>query len=184
MAILKIHKDDSEYLHKKADLVTFPLSDEVNTLISDMKETLNSKKSAVGLAAPQVGASLAIIVCKLANLEEPFVMINPTIIKSADMDHGQFEMCLSYPDEVYDVVRAKRIAVRFYDEFGYHYVLKYRTQDATIIQHEVDHLLGITIKDRGKPVNKQVVDAILGALSGDNKDLDLEEGEGDNNEED
>ena len=46
-------------------------------------------------------------------------MINPSIVKAADYGAPRFEMCLSYPEEVYDISRANVIAVRFYNERRY-----------------------------------------------------------------
>ena len=164
MSSLRIHLDDSPYLHQKTKDVTFPLSQDVKELIGDMKDTLCSTEYATGLAAPQVGSGLNLFVYRTDEHPAPMVMINPTIIKSADFSHGQCEMCLSYPKQIYKVVRAKRITVRFYDEFGEHYVLKYRGFEAMIIQHEVDHLLGLTIKDRGQKVKDEVAKQILESI--------------------
>lgn len=165
MSVLKIHKDDSHYLHTPTLDVEFPLADDVKQLIKDMKETMLSKGTAVGLAAPQVGVSQAIIVWRGEGSKEPQVMINPHIIRSADFNHGQYEMCLSYPNEIYEVVRAKRITVRFFDENGEHYVLKYRGFEASIIQHEVDHLMGLTLKDRGTKLDQEIANQLLGIIT-------------------
>lgn len=170
MSILKIHKDDSPYLHRRSTDVQFPLSEDVLELISDMKDTLMASKTAVGLAAPQVGANLRIFVYRTDVHPAPMVIINPDIIKSADMNHGQYEMCLSYPNQVFEVVRAKRIVVRFFDEEGKHYILKYRGFEACVIQHETDHLLGLTIKDRGEMLDPELTKKILDINFGGNVD--------------
>lgn len=179
MSILKIHTDESEYLHKPAAEVSFPLDKETKQLIADMKETLLARSSAVGLAAPQVGSSLQILVYLYASMKEPMVMINPSIVKAADYGAPQFEMCLSYPEEVYDISRAKRIAVRFYNEDGTHVVLKYRNEEARIIQHESDHLLGITIKDRGRKVPEEELKELVNKFLNEEGLLDEEDNEED-----
>ena len=161
MANLEIYKDSSPYLHTKSTDVKFPLTNDVKTLISDMKDTLCNTEFAAGLAAPQVGKLLNLFVYRTDEHPSPMVMINPVIIKACDYSHGQCEMCLSYPGQVYKVHRAKRIAVRFFDEFGEHYVLKYRGFEAMIIQHEVDHLLGLTIKDRGEKLPEELTRKLL-----------------------
>lgn len=161
MSILKIHEDDSPYLHKACKDVEFPLTEDVRELISDMIDTLMSSRTAVGLAAPQVGASLNIFVYRTDTHPKPMVVINPKIIKASDYNHGQYEMCLSYPNQLYEVVRAKRIAIRYFDEEGQHYVLKFRGFEAIILQHETDHLLGLTIKDRGEKLDNELARKIL-----------------------
>ena len=162
MSIKTIHTDESSYLHKKADTVTFPLTGDIKELITDLKDTLQASSTAAGIAAPQIGASDAIFVYRLNAEMEPVVMINPTIIKSADFGKPMYEMCLSYPNEIYEVVRAKRIVVRFFNEQGEHSILKYRGHEATIIQHETDHLLGLTIKDKGEQVDPIIAAQLLG----------------------
>lgn len=175
MSILKIHKDDSQYLHQRCTDVKFPLTLETHELIRDMKETLLSHKTAVGLAAPQVGANLNIFVYRTDKHPHPIVIINPTIIKAADLNHGQYEMCLSYPNQLFEVVRAKRIVLRFFDEDGEHYVLKYRGFEATVIQHETDHLLGLTIKDRGTKLDQELTRKLLDLQFGGGEDEQEEE---------
>lgn len=167
MSILKIHGDDSQYLHTKCKDVSFPLSDDVRELIHDMKDTLMASNTAVGLAAPQVGSSLRIFVYRTDTHPQPMVVINPDIIKAADLNHGQYEMCLSYPNQLFEVVRAKRIVIRYFDEDGEHYVLKYRGFEAVVLQHETDHLLGLTIKDRGTKLDPELTKKILNIQFGD-----------------
>lgn len=175
MSILQIHKDNSNYLHTKCSDVKFPLDQETKELISDMKDTLCNTEYATGLAAPQVGASVNIFVYRTDEHPAPMVMINPVIIKAADYSRGQCEMCLSYPNQIYKVSRAKRIAVRFFDEFGEHYVLKYRGFEAMIIQHETDHLLGLTIKDRGEKLSDELTQKMLRMARGEQLEENDEE---------
>lgn len=175
MSNLFIRTDEYEILHKKCKDVKFPLDFKTKELIDDMKNYLLTTEYATGLAANQVGSDLNLFVYRTDYHPSPMVMINPIIIKSGDLSHGQCEMCLSYPKQIYKVVRAKRIAVRFFDEMGEHYVLKYRGFEAMIIQHEIDHLLGITIKDRGVKISDKVAKEVLGMLD-KKEDLTDEEG--------
>ena len=174
---LTIHTDESPILHQKSVDVKFPLNQETKQLIEDMKNFLCTTDYATGVAAPQVGKNLNLFVYRTDQHPSPMVMINPVIIKSADFSHGQCEMCLSYPKQIYRVVRAKRISVRFFDEFGEHYVLKYRGFEAMIIQHEIDHLLGITIKDRGQKVNDAVTKQVIEMMEHPEEELNEEEGD-------
>lgn len=169
MSIKNIHTDESTYLHNKTDDISFPLNADIIELITDLKDTLTASDSAAGVAAPQIGAAFSVFVYRTSESMEPFVMINPKIIKAADYGKPQYEMCLSYPGEIYEVQRAKRITVRFFNEQGEHLILKFRGHEAVIIQHETDHLLGLTIKDRGEQVDPDLAARLLG-LNSEEKD--------------
>lgn len=174
MAIANILTDESDYLHNRTKDVVFPLSEEIKALIQDLKDTLLDTDTGAGLAAPQIGAPFSIFVYRTNEHPEPVVVINPSIIKAADYGKPEYEMCLSYPYQIYSVERAKRIAVRFYDEEGNHSNLKYRGHEAVIIQHETDHLLGLTIKDRGQLLDKKTTMQLLGIKDVDEEELELD----------
>lgn len=97
--------------------------------------------NALGIAANQIGESLRIMICG----EE--VMINP-VLKSGKYPHISVEGCLSIPGKLYHIVRSDQIEVGFWSEDG---CKQWRTlygQDAAVVQHEIDHLDGITLIDR------------------------------------
>lgn len=171
MGIRNIETDGSEYLTQVSRQVEWPLTDAAKDVIQDLKDTMASAPNATGLAAPQIGSNLAIIIYKCAQQTPPTIMINPRIVKAADFeDSPKMEMCLSFPRQIYSVPRYKRIAVHFEDELGDVYVLKYRGFEARILQHEIDHLQGLTIKDKGALLDEETTEMLLGG-DYDEKDL-------------
>lgn len=107
----------------------------------------------VGLAANQIGKDLALFVIdgKLAQESKaPDVYINPEITEySKDQDEME-EGCLSIPGYYVQVKRAKKIKIKFIDENGGKIKLKTRGFLARVLQHETDHLSGLTIKNRAE----------------------------------
>ncbi|MCK5609251.1 peptide deformylase [Candidatus Pacearchaeota archaeon] len=106
------------------------------------------RNNGAGLAAPQVGISKRIIVWRNRE-DERFVGVNPIITYG----HGKIttkEGCLSVPNIQRDIKRARVIEFWSHDENGerVHYDMK--NMDAVIIQHEIDHLNGVTILDDTK----------------------------------
>jgi peptide deformylase len=103
----------------------------------------------IGLAAPQIGVSLRLVVLDLAPDGEaaPMVLVNPEITAASDELVAREEGCLSLPGQYAEVVRPARISVAFEDQDG-----KRRTLDAdgllaACIQHEIDHLDGVLFVD-------------------------------------
>ena len=115
-------------------------------LIEKMKKTLTKEKTGVGLAAPQVGKNLRIIVAVLG--KKTIVFINPEIITHSETTNQDEEGCLSIPKMFGTVERWNKIELKFYDE---KFSLKTRILtdfDARIVQHEIDHLDGILFTDK------------------------------------
>lgn len=102
----------------------------------------------IGLAAPQVGISKRLIVFRLGNV--PKTIINPIITKRKLGKMRSMEGCLSFPETIkgerIQMSRDKQIVVEGFNEYWKPVKLKLRGLDACVIQHEIDHLNGITIK--------------------------------------
>ena len=79
-------------------------------------------------------------------------------------------MCLSYPGRIYYVPRYKNITVFFQDETGESYVLKYSGFEARVLQHEIDHLDGLTIDDRGELLDEDSTRELLGEINDGKKE--------------
>lgn len=143
-------------------------------LVDDMFETLAASEG-VGLAAPQVGKSIRVVVIDLDVLSEDLpeykdfrkAFINPHILevdensKKETMEEG----CLSIPGIHESVVRPTRIHVKYQDiDFTEHdeWVEGYL---ARVMQHEFDHLEGRMFVDRLSPLRKQLVKNKLKAIS-------------------
>lgn len=116
------------------------VTDEIRQLIADMKETMTGA-GAVGLAAPQVGQSLRVIVVRRSP-DRIVAFINPTFVIREGCQKGQ-EGCLSVPGVWVDKERAQRIVVRALNERGDDFQVDAKGVYARIIQHECDHLDGI-----------------------------------------
>ena len=119
-------------------------------LVLDMKKAM-AENNGVGLAANQVGKDLAVFVIdqKLAednNVSDVF--INPEITEYSKDGDETGEGCLSIPDYWAPIKRAKKIKIKAVDENGNKIKFKARGFLARVLQHETDHLNGLTIKDR------------------------------------
>ena len=120
----------------------------IKGLILDMLETMMAGGNSVGLAAPQVGQSLRIIVAQAAPDEKAIALINPKITRKSFAKEVAEEGCLSLPNAYYPVKRAKRIVVKGLNIRGEKVRLKMAGLWARVIQHEIEHLDGILISDK------------------------------------
>ncbi len=119
-------------------------------LVLDMKKAMR-ENNGVGIAANQVGRDLSIfaIDAKIATENNvPEVYFNPEITDySSDTDQLE-EGCLSIPGFYHEIKRSKKIMFKALDENGKKVKFKARGFLARVLQHETDHLNGLTIKDR------------------------------------
>jgi peptide deformylase len=116
------------------------------TLIEWMKKTLDSVKG-LGLAAVQLGVLERVILVRAAPEGHPHVLINPTMKPRGPEELLGVESCLSIPGVEVAVSRFQHIVV-IHDQ-GYLFA---SDSLARVIQHELDHLDGILMTDRGKVV--------------------------------
>ena len=142
---------DNPILRQKAQQVK-EITAEIKQLVLDMIETLESNQG-VGLAAPQVGQLLQIIIAKPEANKEALVLINPQIKKTSRKKDVMEEGCLSLPDISVPVERAVKITVQTLDINGQPNKIKAKGLLARVIQHEIDHLSGILIVDKGLSLN-------------------------------
>ncbi|MBR2202697.1 MAG: peptide deformylase [Prevotella sp.] len=144
----------------------------LETLIENMWETL-AESDGIGLAAPQIGLAIRLVVIDLRDLKEDFpeyadfrnVYINPHIIEYDDSSTDTSEEgCLSLPAIHEKVIRPTRIRVRYCDaEFQEHdeWIEGYL---ARVMQHEFDHLDGKMFIDRISALRKQLIKSKLRSL--------------------
>jgi peptide deformylase len=144
VAIKDIIKYPNPILRKKARKVPF-IDSGIQRLIDDMIVTMKAAPGS-GLAAPQIGVSLQVIVCHPPE-EEPFALINPEIVKKGP-ECEMYEGCLSVPGLTGDVMRAEAITVKGLNRSGKHVRMKAENVKAHILQHEIDHLHGVLFIDR------------------------------------
>lgn len=139
MSKLKILEWPNPALSTPCTLVE-KITPEIVSLTEDLLETLAATKNAVGLSAPQVGVLLRIFVMKVY---QPYVMINPEIVKVSDELEIGIEGCLSFTNKQVSVKRRKKLTVKFLDTQGISRKLKFTGLEARCIAHEIDHLNGV-----------------------------------------
>ena len=121
-------------------------------LVKDMVHTMVSAKG-VGLAAPQIGISERIIIVAPPG-EEPIAVINPEITKRSIGASPSEEGCLSVPGTWGVVRRANAVTVKGLMPDGKPFRKNVRDFEATIFQHEIDHINGILFIDKAKDITK------------------------------
>ena len=153
MSILKVARMGHPVLRQRGRLLEKndlknPLTQK---LIDDMIETMH-EYNGVGLAAPQVHASLRLFVALLVDdpdgRSEATVLINPEIVPNSQSREEGWEGCLSIPDIRGMVPRYTDILVRALDRDGRSVELRLRDFPARVAQHETDHLDGVLFFDR------------------------------------
>lgn len=169
--LLPIYTYGQPVLRKEAQDIT-PDYPELKTLIANMWETLADSEG-IGLAAPQIGLDIRLVVIDLDPLAEDMpqykdfkkTYINAHIVEYDDSEKDTSEEgCLSLPAIHEKVVRPTRIHVQYMDEeFNEHdeWVDGYL---ARVMQHEFDHLDGKMFIDRISPLRKQLIKSKLKAL--------------------
>jgi peptide deformylase len=130
------------------------IDDEIRGLAQDLIDTMREGPGSVGVAAPQIGASLRVCVVDVSNSKLGrdnnhglLVLINPEISEregSAAMREG----CMSVPDYTGDVERSTQITVNYRDLDGKACIVEATGFEAVAIQHEMDHLDGVLFLDR------------------------------------
>ncbi len=151
MTLLKIIQPDNPILRKKATRV-ISFDKKLQTLVDDMVETMLDAPG-VGLAAPQVAVSQALIVVRLPDDEESkeeygddagklFVLANPKIIKTSKEIVEGVEACLSIPGYFGSVDRHEMVVITGQDRHGKDTRIKAKGWLARVFQHEIDHLDG------------------------------------------
>ncbi|SUC35182.1 Peptide deformylase 2 [Providencia rustigianii] len=140
MAVREIIEIPDERLRIKCAPVTDFAA--VQILIDDLIETMYSTDTGIGLAAPQIAETKAIMVIDISEeRNQPMVFINPEIIESEGETSYQ-EGCLSVPDVYADVPRFQRVKVKAFDRDGNEFIVDSDEFLAIVMQHEIDHLNG------------------------------------------
>ncbi len=121
---------------------------ETRALIEKMMKTMKAARG-LGLAAPQVGASVRIIIYDAGDGVK--ALINPVILASKGEQIEPLEGCLSIPGLQGQVQRSAEIRVKGFDQRGRPVTRNAKELEARVIQHEVDHLNGILFFERADP---------------------------------
>ena len=161
--VINCLKENNPVINKKLNEVSI---EEGNKIATELLEILAKRKDGIGLAANQVGidASVAVV-----NVRKPIILINPKIIEQWD-EIPYYEGCLSFKGKGIQTKRYKNIVIKTEQEEGNLYFSgtenpsdgkgsweegsdkkqdeELRLLEAICIQHEIDHLNGMTIHDR------------------------------------
>ena len=144
MAVIPIRIAPDPVLRQKAKRVR-NIDASVHKLIKDMLETMHDAPG-VGLAAPQVGVPLRVIVIGIPE-QEDFALINPEVVKTRG-ERVVTEGCLSIPGYVGKLKRAESVTVKGRDPNGKEVRIKAEELLAQVLEHEIDHVNGILYTDR------------------------------------
>ncbi|MBL6455846.1 peptide deformylase [Belnapia sp. T6] len=123
-------------------------ADAVRALAPRMLDAMY-KAPGIGLAAPQVGELLRLIVVDLQPEDKPapLVLVNPEILAASTELATREEGCLSLPGQYAEVTRPARVKLRYLDLEGAKREIEAEGLLATCLQHEVDHLNGVLFVD-------------------------------------
>ena len=153
MSTLPIRIYGDALLRKKAKPVT-QIDAELQQLIAQMTETLRTAEApaGVGLAAPQVGRSVRLIIVREDADEDTPVhcLINPRVVEQ-EGEQTDSEGCLSLPTLRGVVGRSLRVLVEGIGPDERELSLEVEGLLARVLQHEIDHLNGVLFIDRAQP---------------------------------
>ena len=164
--MIHIVKDNKPSLRERSKEVPLPLSSELKATLDEMLEYLKNSqdddylkahtdvRAGVGLAAPQIGLNLRMIVVYYKGEDDKeiiYQLVNPKIVvsslKKCYLYNGEGCLSVDNPHEG-RVYRDFRITVKAYDAYrGEDITIKARGYDAIVLQHEIDHLNGILFYD-------------------------------------
>lgn len=149
MAVLDIRKAGDKVLKEQAAPVT-KIDRRIRKLLDDMAQTMYAANG-VGLAAPQVGASLRMIVVDAG--EGLLELVNPVVVEGEGCELGN-EGCLSIPGVYGEVERCAKIRVEGVTRAGRKVSLEGEGFLARVLQHEIDHLDGVLFIERASSLYK------------------------------
>ena len=143
MAVLPIRCAPDPVLRKKAKKVK-KIDASIQKLIDDMIDTVRAAPG-VGLAAPQVGESLRVIVVEVPE-HELIALINPQIVKRTG-ERRVDEGCLSVPGYRAEITRSETVTVKGLNREGREVRIKAQELLAEAFEHETDHINGVLYVD-------------------------------------
>ena len=156
-------------LKKKANDIVHG-DETVTEFIENMFETMYAAQG-VGLAAPQVGASIRLFIVDTTPMEEEEetglkkAFINPVMIEELGEEWAFEEGCLSIPGIRADVNRKPTIRIRYFDEEWKEHEETFEGIKARVIQHEYDHIEGKLFTDYLTPFKKRLLKGKLANIS-------------------
>jgi peptide deformylase len=161
MDLRKIRVYGDPVLRRKAKPVG-EIDESIERLVEEMFVVLEAE-GGIGLAAPQVGVSLRVIIVSVPTGDGPrteLALVNP-VITSAEGWLEHEEGCLSVPGLFEKVKRKARVTVEGLELSGLPYKAEYEGLPATVFQHEIDHLDGVLFVDRISPLKRRLLEKEL-----------------------
>ena len=127
---------------------------QTRSLIQDLKDTLLAHYDGAGLAAPQIGVHLRVVVVRLGTRNDwdgetdlPIALVNPEIIESNN-EQKDFDGCFSFPGLYGETTRPHYLRVTGLSENGELFDRVFAGFDSVVVHHEIDHLNGVLFIDR------------------------------------
>lgn len=170
--ILPVYLLGNPVLREEAEDIT-PDYPDLKKLVADMYETMYHSDG-VGLAAPQIGRSIAVIVIDGSPVADTFpeckdfklTLINPELEVIEDVEPvSRAEGCLSLPGLSENVKRHEHVRLKWLDEDFKEHEQEFTGFASRIIQHEFDHLMGEVFTDHISPIRKQMIRNKLGNIA-------------------
>lgn len=151
MAVLDVLTYPNPDLKREALPVT-DFGEDFQTFVDDLIETMRKSAGGVGIAATQVGELKRVVVVDVSSKKNIkhhgfMVLVNPEITDWKGYASGR-EGCMSVPDYIGTVIRAKKIHLKAQDRFGEPHEYDMEGYEARAVQHEIDHLDGKLFLDR------------------------------------
>ena len=170
--ILPIYLYGSEKLRNENADADLQDKEGLTKLIADMDETLKAADGC-GLAAPQVGVNLNVVIVDGRDLSETYeylhdfyrVMINPVVLEESEEVCEYSEGCLSVPGIYAEVTRPSKIKVEYYNEKFEKVVEEFDRFACRMVQHELSHLDGKLFVDNVSPIRRKMIARKLQAIA-------------------
>jgi len=146
-------------LRKRAKRVDLFDARKLRQIRQDLEDSLKSQRHGIGIAAPQIGLSIKIVLIDVSSRvkgTKPLFLINP-LIKDAREEGLSREGCMSLPDYTAPLKRYHWIDVAWQDEDGVFRQKACTGIEAICVQHEIDHLEGILFLDRVASLKKDMI---------------------------
>ena len=150
MATLEIRRAGDPVLKQQCQAVE-KVTGKIKKLLDDMAETMNAADG-VGLAAPQVGVELRIVVIDVG--EGLIELINPVLLEKEGCQKG-LEGCLSVPGVFGQVERYEKVVVEGLNRSGRKIRVTGSGLLARALQHEMDHLDGVLFVEKADSLQKE-----------------------------
>ena len=170
--ILPIYLYGSEKLRNENADADLQDKEGLTKLIADMDETLKAADGC-GLAAPQVGVNLNVVIVDGRDLSETYeylhdfyrVMINPVVLEESEEVCEYSEGCLSVPGIYAEVTRPSKIKVEYYNEKFEQVVEEFDRFACRMVQHELSHLDGNLFVANVSPNRRKMIARKLQAIA-------------------